>query len=118
MSRKLVNLSRAHLWVPLNSGENVRLAPGEAAEQIDDHEVKGNPTITKLQQQQSIRVEGAQEGAAAEDLEAPVVNPEVQPEDTLDEPQPAAAEEQPEAAAENPQRAAPGRSRRRNRPAG
>ena len=57
------NLSSRPLTIPLNSGANLRLAPGEVSQKILDVEVKDNSKIDKLLSQRAIDVAG---GAASE----------------------------------------------------
>ena len=52
----LRNLSARSLFIPLNSGTNLRLSPGEVAQQIPDVELKDNSKIEKLLSQRAIAV--------------------------------------------------------------
>jgi hypothetical protein len=54
------NLSSRPIYVPLNSGANLRLSPGEIAENVHDVELKDNSKIEKLRNQRIIAVADAQ----------------------------------------------------------
>jgi len=63
------NLSSRPIFVPLNSGANIRLSPGEVAEKIPDVELKDNTKVDKLVSQRTIAVakqERTEEKAASE----------------------------------------------------
>jgi hypothetical protein len=60
------NLSSRPVIVSLNSGEHLRLSPGEISGEIRDVEMKDNAKIDKLKQQRVIAVE-RQGDAAADD---------------------------------------------------
>ncbi len=53
------NLTLRPVYVPLNSGTNLRLSPGEMAEAVEESELKDNPKIEKLRNQRAISVESA-----------------------------------------------------------
>lgn len=59
------NLSSRPVIVSLNSGEHLRLSPGEISGEIRDVEMKDNAKIDKLKQQRVIAVD--QQGDAAAD---------------------------------------------------
>jgi hypothetical protein len=55
------NLTSRHLIVPLNSGTNLRLSPGEVSDDVHDVELKENSKIEKLLRQRAIAVEPREE---------------------------------------------------------
>jgi hypothetical protein len=54
MSIVIKNLTLWPLIIPLNSGTNLRLSPGEVSHEIDDVEIRGNPKTEKLLRQRAI----------------------------------------------------------------
>lgn len=57
MPVRVVNRSRGLVTVPLNSGESIHLAPGEASPPIEDVEVQDNSWVNDLLKRQWIAVE-------------------------------------------------------------
>lgn len=60
------NLTSRPLFVPLNSGTNIRLSPGKAATGVSDIELKGNAKVEKLLSLRAIAVEAESDGASSE----------------------------------------------------
>lgn len=67
MAVTITNLTARPIYVPLNSGENLRLSPRATSGAVDDVEVKGNATVQKLLSQRMITVEPAGKGTEAAD---------------------------------------------------
>ncbi len=65
MSVAIRNLTPRPIFVPLNSGTNLRLSPGEISAVFHDVELKANPKIDKLLCQRAITVERAGEESDA-----------------------------------------------------
>jgi len=59
------NLTPRPVIVPLNSGTNLRLSPGEVSGDVQDVELKENPKVDKLLHRRAIAVEPRTEEAAA-----------------------------------------------------
>jgi hypothetical protein len=57
MSVTIKNLTSRSLFVPLNSGTNLRLSPGEVSEEVHAMELKENSKIEKLKRQRAIAIE-------------------------------------------------------------
>jgi hypothetical protein len=66
MSVVIKNLTSRPLIVPLNSGTNLRLSPGEVSDDIEDVEVKANSKTEKLLRQRAIVVGPRAEVAGTE----------------------------------------------------
>jgi len=52
----ITNLSSRAVFIPLNSGTNLRLSPGEVSAHVPDVELQGNSKIEKLLSQRTIAV--------------------------------------------------------------
>jgi hypothetical protein len=61
MTFAIKNLTLRPIIVPLNSGTNLRLSPGETARDIPDVELKDNTKIDKLLSQHIIAVQAETE---------------------------------------------------------
>ena len=59
MAVTIRNLTSSPIYVPLHSGENLRLSPSGTSGSVDEVEVKGNATVEKLLKQRMIAVESA-----------------------------------------------------------
>ena len=68
------NLTSSPLFIPLNSGPNLRLSPGASSADVNDLELKDNVKIGKLLSQRSIALETRAAGAPPDASEA--ANPE------------------------------------------
>jgi hypothetical protein len=64
MSIAIRNLTSRSLIVPLNSGTNLRLSPGEVSYEVHAVELKENSKIEKLLRQRAIAVESREEEEA------------------------------------------------------
>jgi hypothetical protein len=53
----ITNLTSSPLYVPLNSGSNLRLSPGAASIDVNDVELKDNLQIDKLRRMRAIAIE-------------------------------------------------------------
>jgi len=89
------NLSSTPVFIPLNSGTNLRLSPGEVADQIPDVELQGNSKIEKLLSQRTIAVEKptgsekstkSEKRAESEEKSAVVTTPEAEGDDDSEKP--------------------------------
>jgi hypothetical protein len=60
------NLTSRPIFVPLNSGTNLRLSAGAVSDYVHEVEVKDNSKVDKLQRLRAIAVEPQAEGAAAD----------------------------------------------------
>lgn len=69
------NLTTRPMFVPLNSGRNIRLSPRAVSASLNDVEVKNNPTIDKLCGKRIIAVETLK----TPDPEASAVAPATKP---------------------------------------
>jgi hypothetical protein len=65
------NLTSRPIFVPLNSGTNLRLSPGKSATGVSDIELKGNAKVEKLLGQRAIAVEAESEGASSDKSAGP-----------------------------------------------
>jgi hypothetical protein len=60
------NLTLRPVYVPLNSGTNLRLSPGEVAGAVADSELRNNSKIEKLRSRRAISVEPQADDAVRE----------------------------------------------------
>jgi hypothetical protein len=60
------NLTSRPIFVPLNSGTNLRLSPGKTATGVSDHELKGNAKVEKLLGLRAIAVETESEKVSSD----------------------------------------------------
>jgi hypothetical protein len=70
MAVTIRNLTPRPIYVPLHSGENLRLPPGGTSGSVDEVEVKGNATLEKLLKQRMIAVESADAASGGAKVEA------------------------------------------------
>jgi len=59
MAVTIRNLTSRPIYVPLHSGENLRLSPGGTSGSVDEVQVKGNATVEDLLKERMIAVETA-----------------------------------------------------------
>ncbi|MEI9971336.1 MAG: hypothetical protein WDO73_04365, partial [Ignavibacteriota bacterium] len=70
MPAAIKNLTLRPVFVPLNSGTNVRLSPGGTASNIDEVELRDNSKFNKLVSQRAIAVDKGEAPKAAKPAEA------------------------------------------------
>ena len=66
------NLTSRSLIVPLNSGTNLRLSPGEVSAEVHAVELKENSKIEKLKARRAIAVESREEKEGGTKAKEPV----------------------------------------------
>jgi hypothetical protein len=64
MSVVIRNLTPRPIFVPLNSGTNLRLSSGEVSDDVHDVELKNNAKVDKLLLQRAIAIESQAKDAA------------------------------------------------------
>jgi hypothetical protein len=75
MSMRITNKTKQLLLVPLNSGETIYLAPGEASSAVDEVETRDNEKIEKLLRGGLIEAVEAEAEAASEAASPPRKKP-------------------------------------------
>ena len=66
MVAKIENLTDKPIWLRLNSGESVAIAPHALSAELPEHEIDGNAKLEKLAEQRTIARHPASGKGAAE----------------------------------------------------